>query len=105
MLQAMQETTTSWLFRRPAPAADLQRSEDDRWLNRVLLIAVVLAVAWTAWLVATAAAANGDTGPATYGCVEQTLAEARDFTAVLGDHRPVDRAFAEQWCSTRPFRP
>lgn len=105
MPKASEDPTTVRLLDRLVPAPDPGRSEDEQWLNRVLAIAVALAVAWTAWLVVTAAAANGDTGPAIYGCVEQTVTEAQHFTAVLGDPRPVDRAFAEEWCSTRPFRP
>ena len=78
---------------------------EARWLDRALLVSVLLALAWTAWLVLVADDARGDAGPVTYGCVVETVDRASAFAAVMGDDRPVDRQFAEHACRTAATRP
>ncbi len=78
---------------------------DERRLERVLLLAVVLVASCTTWLLATAQDASGDTAPLISTCVSQAVDGAQAFAGVLGDHRPVDGGFADRWCRDEASRP
>ena len=71
---------------------------EDRQVERILLVAVVLAVCCTALLLSTARGASGDTPRLPSPCVSSAVDAAQAFAGVLGDYRPVDAAFAEQGC-------
>jgi hypothetical protein len=64
-------------------------------VERALLVGIVIASIWSAWMLTTAQDAGA---MARDTCVVTTMQDARAFAEVLGDDRPVDVSFAEQEC-------